>query len=305
MWTRKISTLVCIITLGFAANAQQDPQFSQNMFLKLPVNPAFAGSNDAICATVAYRNQWVNFDGAPKTGLFTLDAPIRAINSGIGLTLVTDKIGFDETFGVKLAYAYRAKLGSGNLGIGVEGGIQQKSLSGNFIYNDPNDPNIPLGGVSATVPDFGAGIYFNTEKFYIGASSSHLTEGDIDYGQIKTSLARHYYGMIGYTFDLTPSLALKPSVFVKSDEASTQIDANMLLAYNNRFWGGVSYRLEDAIVAMVGMNITNDLKLGYSYDITTSSLNGFSNGTHEILLGYCFNVKSTKSFYMNRNVRFL
>ena len=300
---RRLFAVLAIFSITFAV-AQQDPQYSQYMFNKLAFNPAVAGSNDAICLGLLYRSQWVDFEGAPTTGVFNVDAPIGQ-TFAIGASVMFDEIGFDQTLEAKLALAARPRIGSGRLGIGVSLGFMQKTLDGDWRFNDPNDPLIPLNSESASVfPDIGAGLYYYTNKLFIGASASHLSEAEIEYDNITSTTARHYFGLIGYTFDLSPSWGLAPSVLVKSDEAETQVDINARAIYNNRFWGGVSYRLEDAIVAMIGFNIS-DFRLGYSYDFTTSEINDYSNGTHEITLGYCFNIKRTPTYYMNRNVRFL
>ena len=303
MFMRRLFTLLAIFCSTYAL-AQQDPQFSQYMFTKLSYNPAVAGSNDAICLGALYRNQWVDFDGAPKTGVFNVDAPLGQ-TFGIGATVLFDEIGFDKTLDAKLALSARPRLGAGRLGIGVSLGFVQKTNDGDYEYNDDNDPNIPIGSESASVfPDLGAGLYYYTNKLFIGVSSTHLTEADIEYDNITSTMARHYYGLLGYTFDLSPSWGLKPSVLAKYDESETQVDINAMFVYNNKFWGGVSYRLDDAIVGMVGFNI-NDLRFGYSYDFTTSEIKNFSSGTHEVTLGYCFTIKRTPTYYMNRNVRFL
>ncbi len=299
------------LTLVFSAAVgslfgQQDPQFSQNMYNKLFVNPAVAGSNGGLCGTLLYRNQWTGFEGAPKTGLLSVDAAVRPLHGGLGLTVMgLDELGFENTLMVKLAYAYRFPLATGQLAIGVDAAFIQKSLDGDFKYNDPNDNVIPTGSVSGSaIPDMGAGLYYNSDKLYVGASMSHIGEGTIDFGDFKSELARHYYGMIGYRIDISPSLGLTPSVFVKNVKSETQVDANANLMIKDRFWIGGSYRLEDAIIVMAGINITPNLRLGYSYDITTSDLKDSNDGTHEIMLGYCYYFKP-KVTPILRNVRFL
>lgn len=284
------SSLISLVSL-----AQQDPQFSQNMFSRLSINPAYAGSNGAICATLIGRNQWVGFEGAPKTGILSLDAPVSLLHGGLGLNLGYDELGFEQTMSFRLAYAYRLEMPSGNLGIGIDAGIMQKSIEGNFIYNDLGDPSIPASGsgISATAPDFSLGVYYNNDNLFVGFSSTHLSEGDLKYGTVQSAISRHYYIMAGYSYDLTSSLTLKPSTLIKTDAASTQFDLNINALYNNQFWGGLSYRMSDAIVAMVGLNITDNLKFGYAYDITTSALKKHSSNTHEIMLSYCFNVKTS------------
>lgn len=296
-----LTFFVCISSLAFS---QQDPQFSQNMFNMLQPNPATAGANDAICASLIYRNQWVEFEGSPKTGVLSVDAPISFLHGGAGITLMTDKLGFEKSFQAKLAYALRFDIGAGKFAIGADVGLLQKSIDGTFNPIDPNDDLIPLNSVSGSKLDLGAGAFYNSEHLYVGVSATHLLEGNIDYGNLKTEVVRHLYGTIGASLDLTPSVALKPSVFVKSISAKTTADLNVNIHFNNKFWLGGSYRLEDAIVVMVGFNIIQNLRLGYSYDITTSPIKNYSNGTHEITLGYCHKIKK-KEPPIIKNVRFL
>jgi type IX secretion system PorP/SprF family membrane protein len=304
---KKLLSLALII-IGAAGTsfAQQDPQFSQNMYNKLYVNPAYAGSSGGLCGTLLYRNQWTGFDGAPKTGVVSVDAAVKPLHGGVGLTVMAaDELGFENTLMAKLAYAFRFNLASGELAIGVDAGFLQKSLDGNFIFNDPNDNVIPTSSVSGSmIPDLGAGLYYNSDKFYVGASMSHITEGEVDFGDFKSELVRHYYGMIGYRIDMSPSLSLTPSVFVKNVVSETQVDLNANLAIKERVWLGGSYRIDDAIIILAGINITPNLRLGYSYDITTSDLKDSNDGTHEIMLGYCYYFKP-KVTPILRNVRFL
>jgi type IX secretion system PorP/SprF family membrane protein len=308
---KKVLFTLLLISSSALVFAQQDPQFSQNMFNRLQPNPATAGSNDAICASLLYRSQWVSFDGAPKTMLLSVDAPVEILHGGLGLTVMSDKLGFEKNLVAKLAYALRFSVGSGNIALGVDAGILQKSLEGGlasqggvFNPNDPNDDLIPKASVSGTKFNLGAGAFYNSEHLYIGVSSTNLTEPKINYGDFASKEVRHLYGTIGASFDLTPSVALKPSVFVKSIPAKTIADFNVNVHFNDRFWLGGSYRLEDAIVVMVGVNIIQNLRLGYSYDITTSPIKNYSNGSHEITLGYCYKIKK-KIPPVIRNVRFL
>lgn len=303
---KKLITSIFAIALINVSYAQQDPQFSQNMHNKLFVNPAYAGSNDAFCIGAIYRMQWTGFDGAPKTGVLSLDGPIRSINSGIGLTVMTDKLGFEKTFMAKLAYAYRFNVGAtGKLGVGIDLGFIQKELSGDFVANDPNDPIIPYNGEKgSTIPDLGAGLYYNNDNLYVGISSSHILEPEVDLSTVNYIYARHYYGMIGYKFDLTPSLALTPSIHAKYDGTTFQSDFNANLHINDKIWVGASYRLEDAIVLMAGFKVLQNLKIGYSYDYNMSELNDYNNGSHEIFLGYCFNPPKKVNFKI-KNVRYL
>jgi len=295
----KLQTLNCF--------AQQEPQFSQNMFNILPVNPGYAGSSDAICATILYRNQWVGFTGAPKTMLLTVDAPVKFLRGGVGLTIFNDELGADKTFGAKLAYAYKMDIGPGQLGIGVSAGIINKTLLGtklNPFIDDGSDTAIPVSDDKRTTNNLGFGLYYNTDILYFGISLSQLLESEVNYSIGNIKLKRHYYLTAGYTVRLTPSLELTPSVWLKSDGIVVQGDINVVAMYNNQFWGGITYRLQDAVVPLIGVK-WNNIKIGYSYDITYSDIKGYSSGTHEIMLGYCFKMSENKSAQRYRNVRFL
>jgi type IX secretion system PorP/SprF family membrane protein len=289
-------------------HAQQDPQYSQFMFTRMVNNPGYAGSSDAICGTLVYRNQWTGFGEEPKTMLFSADMPVKPLKGGLGINVTgMDELGFEKNLYANLNYAYRMDLGSGKLGIGLAVGYVQKEIDGTkFIYNNPNDPNIPTGKVSGGTVDFGFGLYYNTDNLWVGLSSTHLNGGEIDYDKAVVKLANHYYLQAGYMYDLTPSLVLKPALAVKSDGVSTQFDINGTVVMNNKYWGGIGYRLQDAIVIMAGIEIIPNLKFGYSYDLTTSDIKTYSSGTHEIMLGYCFKpvIKPPKRQF-HRNVRFL
>jgi len=305
---KKFYTLGLIVVCSVSAYAQQDPQYSQNMFTKLAVNPAHAGAYDAICGTMLYRKQWTGFDGAPKTFLLMAEMPVPKLRGGLGLTVASDQLGFEKNIMARLAYAHKLYLGSGYLNLGLDAGLMQKSIDGSkFIYNDGGDPNIPLGAVSGSALDFGFGAYYYSEKLYAGLSASHLTEAEIKTDNVTTKLARHYYFMAGYDVELTPDIMLKPSLFAKSEATSTQVDVNANVLLQNKFWLGFSYRFvpQDALVVMAGLEVTPNLKVGYSYDMTMTDIKTYSSGTHEIMLNYCFRVKPTVERQFHKNVRFL
>jgi len=303
---KKLLTLVTACVIASQTYGQQDPQFSQNMFNKLYVNPAFAGASEAICANLLYRAQWVGFEGAPKTLVAGIESPFFGNKVGAGLSISNDALDPENIFTVKLAGAYHFDLGTAKLGAGIDFDYLQQSYDGTYVLPQPqfaNDPAIPKNTSDGSF-DMGAGLYLHSEKLYVGLSASHLLAPELSFGESKKEFKTNLYGMIGYSFDISPSVALKPSVFVKNVTDNTTFDVNVNAHINNRFWIGASYRNEDAIVAMLGMNITENLRLGYSYDFTTSDLKTYSDGSHEIMLGYCFN-KKTKMVPIGKNVRFL
>jgi len=319
IFTTLTVALAAITSVSFA---QQDPQFTQFMNNKLIYNPGYAGTSEAICANVLYRQQWVNFPGAPKTGLLSFDMPIGQLPLAVGLNVMSDQIGFSKTLFARLALAWNRNIGAGKLGVGIDGGILQQSFNGTWITPDgqgTQDPSIPTWqatgqssanpGLNKLTYDFGFGAYYTiANKMYVGLSSTHLAAQDIKASSsIKYTLARHYYIVGGYTFDLTQEHALQPNIKVKSDAASTQLDVNLTYIWNKTLSVGVTYRMQDAIAPMIGYRFLKDksLRVGYSYDLTTSKIKGYSSGTHEISAGYCFNVKKPKKVSSYQNARFL
>jgi type IX secretion system PorP/SprF family membrane protein len=309
---KRTFTLVSAALLLFTAKvgfAQQDPQFTMNMFNRLYVNPAYAGSNNGICANALHRQQWVGFAGRPMTTVVSVDGTVKALHGGLGLSFLSDKLGAQYSGGVKLAYAFRLNLGPGTLGIGLEGGILFSTLDGSLLTPvQQNDPNIVNQSSTGLAPDLGAGVYYHTDKLYFGVSANHLLASDVAYESGSTTTnykyARHYFAMAGYTYDMTPTLALKPSVFLKTDGAATQFDLNVSVMWNQMVWGGVSYRIDDAVAVMAGVQF-GEFRVGYSYDITTSKLNSYSSGSHEVMLGYCYKFKTPTVNQRYGNVRFL
>ena len=313
-----ILSLNLSVTVGFA---QQDAQFSQNMFNRLAINPGYAGSNNAICATLLGRQQWLAFDKGqnwgggtvPKTYLISVEAPIAAIHGGAGINIIQDQIGFDKTLIANLTYSFRMPLGPGNLGIGINGGILSKSLKGDWKAPDgaealAKDQSIPKDGVNTTAIDASFGVYYNiSDELYVGISSTHIPASTLKSDKLNFDLARHYYLMGGYNYALpNPKLELRPSFFVKTVGSTTQMDLNCNLMYDKMVWGGVSYRVSDAVVGMVGFQHSSGAKIGIAYDFTTSGIkNNGSVNTFEIMLGYCHKLPEPNKMQKNKNVRFL
>lgn len=318
---RKTLTTLALAASFAVSFAQQDAQFSQNMFNKLPINPGFAGTDKAICGVLLYRQQWVSFPGAPKTGLISIDAPIlqsTPLHGGVGLTVCSDQLGFDKTIIAKAAYSYHLVLGPGILGIGLEAGVIQKQLAGAWISTDPytQDAAIPDQKASKAVFDLGLGAYYTTDNgIYFGISSTHLPQ--TSFTNVNTTAAgapvkdaynfvnaRHYYIMAGVPFNINQDIKVIPSILAKTDASSTQLDINARVVWRNQVWAGAAYRLTDAIVALVGFQISG-LKVGYSFDLTTSNLKNYSNNTHEIMVGYCFKPVKPPGETIHKHPRFL
>ena len=295
--------------------AQQDPQFSQSMFSHMTFNPGYAGSSGQVCATALSRQQWVGFgDGAPMSTAFNLDAAISpfGIDGGVGISLLRDQFAFNEDYGVNLSLAYKLGLGDGSLGIGVSGGVYNKALEAEWYVPESEFHTLPSGdpaipqNESAMAIDFSFGLFYKTNDLYVGASATHLTQPEFDYASAKPSLTRHYYVMAGYSIPLSnPLLEFQPSAFLQSDGSNSQLSINTTLAYNKKIWGGVSYRTDNSIIAMAGVKLFDWVRVGYSYDIMTSDLSSYNDGSHEIMMGFCFDVKKDRSPEQYKSIRYL
>jgi type IX secretion system PorP/SprF family membrane protein len=315
---RKIFYFLFIIFMfNLAALGQQDPQYTNNMFYKLGVNPGYAGSDDVINGMILNRYQWAGFPGAPKTLVFSADAAVNLFGTpgGIGLNIVSDEIGFEQNVLVNLNYAYKARLSFGVLGIGLSAGLFNKGINGEWeipeddmgIYTPPgSDPAIPQGEVSQVAFDAGIGLYLKGTNYYLGASVTHVNEPAIKFADLAgTYLSRHYYLTGGYNIRLSdPLFELRPSFLLKSDLAGWTIDANTNLVYNDRIWGGISYRLQDAVALLMGIELFNGLKVGYSFDLVTSAIGRYGYGSHEIFIGYSLDLERNRN-RKYKSVRFL
>tara|TARA_B110000211_G_scaffold109589_1_gene127179 strand:- start:4 stop:921 length:918 start_codon:yes stop_codon:yes gene_type:complete len=304
---KKIIILILAV-ISVTVSAQQDPQFSQNMFNKLANNPGFAGSRGVIATSILHRSQWMGFgdDGgaAASTQNFSVDAELPFLYGGVGLNVVKDNIAEFSNLGLQASYAYRTELGVGQIGMGMSVGMYQSGLNGSRLTSaQDNDPAIPKVEVKGSSLDIGAGIYYNTQDVYIGLSSAHMTEPTIEWSDGQDfDLVRHYFLIAGYYHELNPLLSLNPSIYLKSDGATSQLDINANLIYNNKMWGGVSYRLDEGLILLAGMNVNEDLRFGLAYDVTM--INSMSNSI-EIMLGYNFKIKTNKAISKYKNPRFL
>lgn len=295
--------------------SQQDPLSSQYMFNTLTYNPGVAGVSGMVCATAINRQQWVGFDGAPSTTIFNVSAPISPfkINSGIGLLVESDNIGFDKDINISASYSYHLNLGQGVLGIGLNAGMLNKTLnpkweipSGDSHTPPSGDPLIPENKESYVAFDAGLGLYYSADKYYASLSVTHLNQPKIKFSKGTPYISRHYYLTAGYTLQLPdPSLEVLPSVFAFSDGKVMQFSLTSLIRYNKKVWGGVSYRYGDAVIGIIGLELFNGLRLGYAYDFTISDMGNNSNGSHEFMINYCFDLGLGKSPMKYKSIRFL
>ncbi len=292
----KLSVLIITIA-NLTAIAQQDPMYSQYVFNGLIINPAYAGSHDVLSTTLLYRNQWVSIPGAPKTGSFSIDAPLKNQKVGIGLNLEFDKIGVTNYSGITGAYSYKIKFSKGALHLGVQAGVG--FYNSNFTIVKYSDGDISdeafQNNYHDLMPTFGFGMYYYTDRFYAGFSIPEIAGHAIQKALYSNSesahldLANHYLITSGYLFDLSPDLKFKPSVLFKYvSGAPIEIDLNSIAWFYDILALGVSYRSMASLDFLCQVRLSNKLYLGYAYEYATNSLNHFSTGSHEIMLQYSF-----------------
>jgi type IX secretion system PorP/SprF family membrane protein len=240
---------------------------------------------------------------AISTQNFSVDAEIPFLNGGVGLNIVKDQIAQFSNLGLQASYAYRTELGIGQLGLGMSVGMYQSGTDGGFKPATSDDPAIPAGVVSGSALDLGAGAYFNTQDVYIGISSAHMSEPVVEWSDGEQyALKRHYFLIAGYYYEINPVLSLNPSIYLKNAPGVSQLDVNANLIYNNKMWGGVSYRLDEGLILLAGMNITDDFRFGIGYDVTMVNPLGDS---FEVMLGYSFKIKKNNAISKYKNPRFL
>lgn len=313
-------TIISIIVLYNIGFGQQEPQFTQNMFNTMNVNPGFAGHGDAICITLLHREQWMGFkqeigegEGkekvrvSPVTSSISGTMPIKMLHGGIGANIMQDNIGFEKNISFELAYAYQRSVGYGKLGIGLQIGFLNKIINfTQFEAIDEDDPLLQGGGneENTMYMDFALGTYYSNDNLYLGLSASQLTQSSSDIGPASPELKRHYYLTSGYTINLpnAPQFDITPSIFIKTDIAATQYDLNTILKYKNKVWGGLTYRVTEGIALMGGLKFDR-YKIGAAYDIPTSAIS--HSGSLELVFNYCFKIETEKTPEIYRNVRFL
>ena len=309
---KQIFLIIILISGFFSVKAQQDPLISHVFNNKTFINPAFAGTQNDICVNLISRLQWFGLEGAPKTTLMNINSPVKLFgtNSGVGLTLLDDQIGFEKNFIGMLDYSYHHTLSVGTISIGVQLGINNKAFDGAWTTPDiaaDADPAIPAENDHDLIFDMGFGVAYNVGNFYTGISSTHLTQPKFKFSNSEIPfLKRHYYFISGYNFELPNSLfELMPNLLVKSDGNSAQMLINVDMLYNKKFLAGVSYRTANGIDLKIGIELFNGLRIGFSYGLNISEIIRTNSGSFEVMLGYCFNLGFDKAPQKYRSVRFL
>ncbi|MEO6901615.1 MAG: type IX secretion system membrane protein PorP/SprF [Bacteroidia bacterium] len=294
---KKIIYILFILVGASSSSAQQLPQYSNYMINGYALNPAIGGSNNYFEGKSNNRYQWVGITDAPRTYILSANGPTKSLKMGIGGLLFTDIVGPTRRTGIYLSYAYHIKITENiKASLGISGGILQFMVDGSKItLNNPSDNVITGGTQTVLIPDFGTGIYvYSTDKkWYVGVSAPQIMQNKIKFFNYSNStlskLSTHLYGIAAYTFVLNEQFKLEPSTCLKYvDPAPFQFDIGLRAIYKDKFWLGGSFRYLDAIAAMMGFVIQENIMVAYSYDFTTTNIKKYSTGTHEIMIGIKF-----------------
>lgn len=301
---RILIVIQSLVMMTQRSYSQHDPQYSHFHFNQMMFNPAYAGLDDSWSSTLLVRNQWVGFDGLPLTQTISSHAPIDFLHGGIGLSIMNDLAGAERTTTATLSYAYHLEVGKGILSFGIGGGILQNAIDGEKLrapegnYEggiNHNDQFIPVKMTSAFAPNASAGIYFKSKKLDMGLGVSHLIESEVHLEAPNNTTTiqykRHYYFNAGYTINISDDISVRPNMMIKTDLVQTQAELNAMIIIRKNIWTGLAFRgygqnSYDALIGFIGMNLTEKIKIGYSYDFNVSGLRNYNSGTHEIVLNY-------------------
>ena len=308
---KKLFTIFIFLISYLVCFGQQEPHYTQFMYNKLAINPGYAGSHGSACFTGIYRNQWMGLEGAPQTQMLSFHIPILDERVGLGLNVNRNTIGISERWTVDGVYAYRIPIGEGRLGVGVQASVRYVGNN----YSDSrlvatqgisSDGGIPVGAQSTYVPNFGAGLYYSSKKFYVGVSVPRFLENNIDFNSLSGVLSKevpHLYFMTGLLWEINKSTKLQPQVLVKyAQNTPLDADLNLNLILMNKLNLGLSYRFGGSSVKgngesfnlLFGIQASDQLLLGFSYDITLTELKDYSSGSIEAVVRYCLGSDKAK-----------
>ncbi len=301
---KRISTILIVsclaaMLLPHLAKAQQDPQFSQYMFNRFYLNPGATGINQEWAeASLLHRSQWLGYQGtfddggAPNTQLLTFNIPVTKYNFGVGLHVLNDNLGPLNTTEILLSLAYHIKLKNDRIiSIGGRGGFLNSKISFDKLrFVDDRDPLNIGSAQNEMTPDFAAGIYYSSPKYFGGISVNHLQEPALNYGRelVFNTLVRHANILIGANYDVSDNIRISPTAIMKSDLNSYSFEFSAVGSYDDKYELGLSMRELEAAIIMVGMRFMKDnrMRLGYAFDYTMVARNAKETSSHEIMLTY-------------------
>lgn len=289
----KRCTVALLLIFGLCVHAQQEPQYTQYMYNTLTINPGYTGSPGVLQANLLHRSQWVGIPGAPQTQAFSIHTPWSELyeHIGIGLSVVNDRLGPSDEVYADGNFSYALKLGTeSSLSFGLKAGVRVLNIDwSRGRYRQEGDPLLNTNINNRFNPTVGAGIYYYTTTWYAGVSVPNFIRNNY-YNDIQESMMNdrlHYYVIAGYVFNLTENVKFKPAVLAKivnGAPITADVSANFLLQEVVTL--GAAYRYNDAVSALAGIQVTQNIFAGYSYDYSVTDLNKYNHGSHEFMLRF-------------------
>ncbi|WP_033960626.1 PorP/SprF family type IX secretion system membrane protein [Psychroserpens jangbogonensis] len=297
----KFNIIAFILFSSWMGVAQQLPQFTQYMYNTIAINPAYAGSRETLSVVGLHRSQWVGLEGGPTTQTLSVHTPLRNEKVGIGLSFINDELGFQNFSYLYGDFSYTIRVSENSqLAFGIKAGFTSFSLDPDFQISESNDPVI-FGFEDRWKPNIGTGVYWHSNKWYVGLSAPRILNTDYTGDEEFESLERiSYYFTGGYVFDLSEDIKLKPAVLLKgTNGAPLSFDLTANFLFYEKFWVGGSYRINELAQAIGGIadfQVSKQLRVGYAYEYPLSELSAYTSGTHEVLLMFeIFKSKRIKS----------
>ncbi len=296
-----IGILLMLLFTAWNASAQQDPMFTQYMHNPVSINPAYAGSRGTLNMVALNRQQWVGLDGAPKTLTLSVNSPFLSYNVGLGLSLIYDQVGPVKQTGIYVDYAYHLKVtNKTKISFGLKGGVNVYDANLANLVGAQNDEYVLLNGSQKMyLPNFGVGTYLYSDHYYVGFSIPKLLQNSLSDNKNTLQKAnkedRHIFIMGGLVMDLAENIKFMPSTtirMVSGSPVSAEFTASLI--FMDKIMVGGMYRIGDSFGALVKWDVTNQLSLGYSYDMTNSELRPYQQGTHELYISYDVAFKNKK-----------
>lgn len=292
--TRILKLSIGIVFLcALNASAQQVASYTQYMFNGLAINPAYAGSHEALSTSFLSRFQNVGLKGAPNTQTLSIHSPLLNKRVALGMLVIHDQISVIDQTGIHFMYAYRLPVfrGRGTLSMGLQGGMS--FYRADYTHLDVYNPNDPVFGndVRQARPNFGAGLFYYTKLAYVGVSMPNLINNVFDRGaQFQTVYQNKPIILTGgYVFTLNPMLKIKPNALLKFlDDRPVEFDLNCNLLFDEVVWAGLSYKSSNSIALLTQIQVTDQLQFGYSYQVATGPINSVAVGSHELMVNYRF-----------------
>jgi type IX secretion system PorP/SprF family membrane protein len=286
----KFIVLFALVFIGSDLFAQQDPQYTQYMYNMLSVNSAYAGTRGQLSVIGLYRNQWVGFEGSPETFNVSIQSPINNSNVGLGINIINDKIGPAQETYLDANFSYTIKmLNNHKLSFGLKAGGRLFNVDWSKGLSKNDDTAFQQNIVDKFFGTIGAGLYYHTEKWYLGLSVPNFLQQE-HYSEVQDYVAMekiHFYGTSGLILDLSNTIKFKPAFFIKmvtGAPISFDVSANFMI--HEKLTMGAAYRWDDSVSALVGFQISPKFNIGYAFDYTTSGLQNYNDGSHEIMLRY-------------------